>query len=140
MLKYLHCKKRYLHLYTDVSMEKRPFTNDTIRVYLKNPNSPISKAFKLESHKIASPSLKFQFFSSTLMKRTLVSGGKGLLSKYLEQHQLRMELQRLQSFPKMMKIKQFLKRIHLLEKEEKSSMIQLRLSPQQLLSIRQRKL
>lgn len=67
-------------------LEKRPFSDETVKIFLKNKQNNSkeneSKTPKVESHKIASPSLKSKFVSPTLKRRTLQLGEKSILSFY----------------------------------------------------------
>ena len=68
-------------------LEKRPFSDETVKIFLKNKEnsdkkSNESKTPKVEPHKIASPTLKSKFVSPTLKKRTLQLGEKNILSFY----------------------------------------------------------
>lgn len=69
-------------------LEKRPFSDETIKVFVQNKEKAERKMNecltpKVESHhKIASPSLKSKFISPTLKKRTLEVGSKNILSLY----------------------------------------------------------
>ena len=69
-------------------LEKRPFSDETIKVFVLNKEKAERKMNecltpKVESHhKIASPSLKSKFISPTLKKRTLEVGSKNILSLY----------------------------------------------------------
>ena len=69
-------------------LEKRPFSDETIKVFIQNKEKADRKMNEcltpqVESHhKIASPSLKSKFISPTLKKRTLELGSKNILSLY----------------------------------------------------------
>ena len=69
-------------------LEKRPFSDETIKVFIQNKEKAERKMNEcltpqVESHhKIASPSLKSKFISPTLKKRTIELGSKNILSLY----------------------------------------------------------
>ena len=69
-------------------LEKRPFSDETIKVFIQNKEKADRKMNEcltpqVESHhKIASPSLKSKLISPTLKKRTLELGSKNILSLY----------------------------------------------------------
>ena len=69
-------------------LEKRPFSDETIKIFVQNKtsspkNADVSKTPKpAESHKIASPSLKSKFISPTLKKRTVKLGQTNILNLY----------------------------------------------------------
>ena len=69
-------------------LEKRPFSDETVKVFVKNQQKvedlgTVCKTPKVESQKIASPSLKSKFVSPTLRKKTLnIGGDKNILSMY----------------------------------------------------------
>lgn len=59
-------------------LENKPFTNESIKIFIKNlgENSTpeqevVSRTPKMDTHKIASPSLKSRFLSPTLKKRAV---------------------------------------------------------------------
>ena len=67
-------------------MEKRPFTNKSIELFVKekknNEEIDFSKTPQINPHKIASPSLTSKFVSPNLKKRTVNMGNKTILSLY----------------------------------------------------------
>ncbi|MCQ2815657.1 MAG: protein kinase [archaeon] len=68
-------------------LERRPFTDDSIKIFIKNLGEEpkpeiVNKTPKIDPHKIASPSMMSKFLSPSLKKRAFNTAQKSVLSLY----------------------------------------------------------